>query len=59
MASPNVGQLIDLLATIPAKEHENALSYVMSEWVMHQGKSLRVVLGLNRVQTRHLLCTAC
>lgn len=38
MASPNVGQLIDLLATIPAKEHENALSYVMSEWVMHQGE---------------------
>uniref|UniRef100_A0A7I4DD79 Importin N-terminal domain-containing protein n=1 Tax=Physcomitrium patens TaxID=3218 RepID=A0A7I4DD79_PHYPA len=36
MASPNVGQLIDLLATIPAKEHENALAYVMSEWVMHQ-----------------------
>lgn len=39
MASPNVGQLIDLLATIPAKEHENALSYVMSVWAMHQGES--------------------
>ncbi|KAG0591650.1 hypothetical protein M758_1G229200 [Ceratodon purpureus] len=38
MASPNVGQLIDLLAAIPAKEHENALSYIMSEWVMHQGE---------------------
>jgi hypothetical protein len=38
MASPNVGQLIDLLAAIPAKEHESALSYIMSEWVMHQGE---------------------
>lgn len=38
MASPNVGQLLDLLATVPAQGHENALSYVMSEWTMHQGE---------------------
>lgn len=41
MAAPNVGQLIDLLASIPAKEHENALAYVMSVWVMHQGESFK------------------
>jgi hypothetical protein len=38
MASPNVGQLLDLLASVPAQAHENALSYVMSEWTMHQGE---------------------
>lgn len=38
MAAPNVGQLLDLLASVPAQGHENALSYVMSEWTMHQGE---------------------
>lgn len=40
MAVPNVGQLLDLLSTVPTKAHENALSYVMSEWTMHQGQFL-------------------
>lgn len=44
MASPNVGQLLDLLASVPAQGHENALSYVMSEWTMHQGESAQFTM---------------
>ncbi len=40
MAAPNTRQLLDLLMTVPAKDYKNALAYVMSEWVMHQGQFL-------------------
>ncbi|KAG0466448.1 hypothetical protein HPP92_018028 [Vanilla planifolia] len=35
-SSPDVSQFIILLLTIPAKDHENAFSYVMSEWTKLQ-----------------------
>jgi len=38
MAAPNTRQLLDLLMTVSAKDYQNALAYVMSEWVMHQGE---------------------
>ncbi|XP_077222247.1 ARM repeat superfamily protein isoform X1 [Tasmannia lanceolata] len=38
LSAPNVGQFVDLLITVPAEGHENSLSYVMSEWVKHQGE---------------------
>jgi hypothetical protein len=31
-------QLLDLLLLVQTKGYENALDYVMSEWVMHQGQ---------------------
>jgi hypothetical protein len=40
MAAPNTRQLLDLLMTVSAKDYQNALAYVMSEWVMHQGQFL-------------------
>uniref|UniRef100_A0A0D6QYM5 Importin N-terminal domain-containing protein n=1 Tax=Araucaria cunninghamii TaxID=56994 RepID=A0A0D6QYM5_ARACU len=38
MSSPNVGQFIDLLITVPARGYENSLAYVMSEWTKQQGE---------------------
>ncbi|XP_010262045.1 PREDICTED: importin-9 isoform X2 [Nelumbo nucifera] len=38
LSCPNVEQFIDLLITLPAKDHENALVYVMSEWTKQQGE---------------------
>lgn len=37
MSSPNVGQFIDLLVSIPAEGYDNSFSYVMSEWTKQQG----------------------
>ncbi|KAJ7556791.1 hypothetical protein O6H91_05G098700 [Diphasiastrum complanatum] len=37
MSAPNIGQLIDLMAMLPADGYKNVLEYVMSEWTKHQG----------------------
>jgi hypothetical protein len=31
-------QLLDLLLLVQTEGYENALDYMMSEWVMHQGQ---------------------
>ncbi|KAH7672194.1 Importin-beta N-terminal domain-containing protein [Dioscorea alata] len=38
LCSPNVDWFITLLLSVPAKGHDNALSYVMSEWTRQQGE---------------------
>ncbi|KAI5081597.1 hypothetical protein GOP47_0001340 [Adiantum capillus-veneris] len=38
MSAPDVGQLLNLLVSIPAKNSPNSLEYVMSEWTKHQGE---------------------
>ncbi|KAI0504408.1 hypothetical protein KFK09_015360 [Dendrobium nobile] len=37
-SSPDVSQFINLLLTVPTKDHENSFSYVMSEWTKLQGE---------------------
>ncbi|KAL4185570.1 hypothetical protein AMTRI_Chr10g6660 [Amborella trichopoda] len=38
LSAPNVGHFIDLMISLPAKGHDNALPYVMSEWTKQQGE---------------------
>lgn len=38
LSAPGVDQFINLLLTLPAKDHENSLSYVLSEWTKIQGE---------------------
>lgn len=38
MSVPDVGQLLNLLLSIPAKGFPNSLAYVMSEWTKQQGE---------------------
>ncbi|KAH7416171.1 hypothetical protein KP509_14G078800 [Ceratopteris richardii] len=38
MSAPDVGQMLNLLISLPAKGFPNSLAYVMSEWTKHQGE---------------------
>lgn len=42
MSAPHIGQFIDLLVSIPAKDYENSFSCVMSEWAKQQGQPLQL-----------------
>lgn len=38
MSAPNVGQLIDVLVSLPAQGYSNALSFVLFEWTKWHGE---------------------
>lgn len=38
MSVPDIGQLLNLLISVPAKGFPNSLAYVMSEWTKQQGE---------------------
>ncbi|XP_057528607.1 uncharacterized protein LOC130807420 isoform X4 [Amaranthus tricolor] len=38
MSTPNIGQFIDLLVSIPVDGYSNSFAYVMSAWVKQQGE---------------------